>query len=72
MVETRTPRLQPDQHEDLNMLYLTASAAMPDRSALLLAWSAVERRFKHSRQPVPVRVVEHYEELKRRPEQGGP
>ena len=61
-----------DQHEDLNMLYLTVSAALPDRSALALAWGAVERRFKHGREPVPARVAKHYEELKRQRDQGKP
>lgn len=54
-----------DQHEDLNMLYLTASAALPDRSALAIGWGAVERRFKHAREPVPARLVEHYDGLRR-------
>jgi hypothetical protein len=34
-----------DQHEDLDILYLTACAARPGRSALALAWGMVERRF---------------------------
>lgn len=44
------------------MLYLTVPAALPDRSALALAWVGVERRFRHGREPVPARVAKHYED----------
>ena len=53
-----------DQDEDLNALYLSAAAISPDRSALHLAWAAVERRFTARREPVPDRLLEHYQSLK--------
>jgi hypothetical protein len=48
-------------------LALSAAAISPDRSALARTWAAVQRRFAAPpyAEPVPDRLVEHYEQLKK-------
>ena len=55
--------------EDVNKLALSAAAISPDRSALARAWAALQRRFARVNEPVPDRLSEHYQELKRQGEQ---
>jgi hypothetical protein len=55
--------------EDVNKLVLSAAAISPDRSALARAWAALQRRFARVNEPVPDRLSEHYQELKRQGEQ---